>query len=228
VLERLFASAATIIFLSCGDPSEVTLELTLIDRDTEQPIPHALVSIEVGGIYVENADTSKGPPAYQFGGRADEQGKLSVRVPDDDLGFHVFAAGYRYRPYATEPGAKTSHTIRVSPQLPEDVPPTVTEARVEPDVVEAGGSFRMIATVAAADPVADPLSDETLAILEGADFSVALDPPSAGVQGVGFPDGVYQKTLTAPEEPGTYVYHLVATTEHCITSIPVSVSLTVQ
>ncbi len=213
--------------LALGCDGESKLALTFVDADTNEPIPHALVSGEVGGIYVKNDDTSKGSPAYELGGRADENGKLTLVVPNDQIGLHAFADGYRYAPRKAEGGTDTELTIAIRRQLPEDFVPTLTAASIDPPSVAPGGSFTITVTAAAGSPD-DPLSDETLAILDGGDFSVALDPPSAGVQGVGFPDGVYQKKLEAPAEPGLYVYYLVATSEHCVTSDAVALELTVR
>lgn len=224
----LRGSSLVAALAATGCATQVELDITLVDRETKAPLPNALISVEVGGIYVKNDDTSLGSPAYQYGGKADAAGKVRLSVPDDQLGFHVFAEGYRYRPYRVEGDEVLAHTIEVSPQLPEDRPPTVADVKLEPATVAAGGTFTISATVNAADPSGDPLSDETLAILEDGDFSVALDPPSAGVQGVGFPDGFYKKQLEAPAAPGKYTYFIVATSELCITSAPQSVVLTVQ
>ena len=218
---------AASIASSCGTDENVDVHLLIVDNATQAPLAGALVSVESGGIYVENSDTSKGSAAYQYGGVADAEGKVTLSVPADVLGFHVFAAGHRYAPRKVTAEATMDLTIPANPALAQDTPPTLTDAAVDPATVAPGGSFTIMVTATAANQD-DPLSDETIAILEGGDYSVALDPPSKGQQGVRYPDGQYKKALTAPNKAGTYVYHLVTTTEGCLTGDPVAVTLTVQ
>jgi len=68
-----------------------------------------------------------------------------------------------------------------------------------------------------------------VAVLPEMGQSMALDPPApGGLQGHGFPDGVWSRTFNAPSTPGTYAYQLIATTEGCVTSNRLEVALTVR
>src|SRR5207302_9572150 len=108
-----------------------------------------------------------------------------------------------------------------------EMPPTLTHARLEPAKVLADATFSVRVTAAAPSP-ADPLSEEVIVVEATATMSAELDPPSAGVQGKGFPDGEWSRSLTAPHAAGTYTYYLSATTEGCIVSDLVLLKLEVQ
>lgn len=216
--------------LGCtADDDGSNLVVTVLDAKSEEPLPNALMVVEEGGIYIKNADPSKGSPAYQYGGRADAEGIFRLTLPAGDKGLHIFAAGHRYAPakVTIEQSDVTTKEVLASPELPADQAPTISNVTIDPASASPGAQITLSATATAAS-AADPLSDETLAILAERAFSIALDPPSAGVQGVGFPDGLYTKTFAAPDAPGQYSYFVVATSEGCITSTPVSVTLTVQ
>jgi len=230
-MRTLIASA--VLVAGCGSDDSTgqgPVRLTLVDAASNAALPGALAAVEEGGIYIANPDTSKGSSAYVYGARADEQGILVIDLPEGDKGFHIFAEGHRYAPAhfpVGDPEIEIERTVTVAPLLPEDQLPTISDAAIEPSQAGPGDEVTVTAMVAAAH-AEDPLSDETLAILPEQEWSAALDPPSPGEQGVGFPDGLYSKTFRAPDAAGTYVYALVATTEGCITSKAASVTLEVR
>jgi len=213
----------------CGEVDSATadgrsLRARVVDADSGAPLGGALVSIELGGIYLGNPDTSKGNPHYAIGGRADPDGRFNIPVPDEELGLHVFHDDYLYAPWRIDQGDDFGPVIKAERRRAVLMKPTVSNARAEPSVVDAGGRFRMTADVAAATSD-DPLSDETLVIEPTTFFTAALDPPSAGEQGVGFPDGTYSRELDAPAKSGTYEYFVVATSEGCVTSDAVRIAV---
>jgi hypothetical protein len=204
-----------------------TLTVHALDADTEEGLAGALVSIERGGIYVKNADTSKGNPHYQIGGQADATGTFTIPVPHDTLGLHIFAPGYYYGPGSAEVTGDMEMTIYVKRLLPMLVEPTLSGLVADPTSVAAGDTFTISVDVNASS-ADDPLSDETLVIEPTQFWTAALDPPSPGEQGVAYPDGAYSLTVEAPTEPGTYTYYVTTTSEGCVTSQPVSVDVEVM
>lgn len=220
----LFAMALT---ACAGTPDEAELRIKVVGASTHEPLGQALVSIERGGLYVSNPDPSVGSPAYVYGAVVGDDGTVRMTLPTDDLGVHTFYAGHYYGSRKVELDQDLGITINMESFQNDETPPSLENATLEPAVVGPGDDFSVSADVATGDPD-DPLSDEVVVVLADQVFSRALDPPSEGTQGKGFPDGLWQTTLTAPDEPGTYDYHLAATTEHCVTSDPVTLTLEVQ
>jgi len=209
-----------------GDPG--TLSVTVVDAASGDPIAGAVAAIEQGGIYLENPDPSRGNPSYVYGARTDAEGLLRVDVAGGTVGVHVFADGYRYAPKRVDVDGDVDTSIEAEAFLGADRLPTLSDSRIEPSVAAPGAEIVLSTTAAAADPERDPLSEETIVVLPDSALSWVLDPPSAGEQGVGFPDGPYTRTVAAPSVPGTYVYTFVTTTEACITSDRAEVTLTVE
>jgi hypothetical protein len=215
---------------SGSDDAGAALVGTVMDPNSEAPLPGALIVIEEGGLYRPIADPSKGSPAYQFGTRAGADGTFSIDVPTGDKGLHVFANGYRYWPsnQTIAEGETTEVTATPEPELPEDLQPTLSDPTFEPASVAAGGQATLHVTAKAGDAVTAPLSDEVLVVLPEQGFARALDPPSPGKPGQGYPDGVYSLSLTAPSEPGNFTYYVVASAENCVTTDTVTATLTVK
>jgi hypothetical protein len=199
----------------------------------------ALVAVEVGGLNQENPG-AVGPdgaveptlrinPFYQYGTRADEGGEFSLKVPEEELGIHAYAGGfYCGVPEAgtIDPASGTTLTLRLRP-LAEDggtppPQPTITSFTVTPEVVPPGGTLTMSALVEAVDPEHDPLSEQVLAIEPISNWAGIFAPPVPGTPGRGYPNGAYNRLVLAPVAPGEYVYYLVAATQACVVSEPVT------
>ncbi len=228
-------SFAVIATAACGDedPGFVegapgNLTVSVLDAASGDPVARAVAGIEQGGIYLENPDTSRGNPSYVYGARSDDRGIMQVELPGGTVGIHVFADGFRYAPKRVDVDGDGATTIEAEPFLLADRLPSMSDCSIVPAVVAAGGEVVLSATAAAADPDGDPLSEETIVVQPDTSASWVLDPPSPGEQGVGFPDGRYARTVRAPTEPGEYLYVFVTTTEACITSDRVEITLTVE
>jgi hypothetical protein len=222
-----FAPLSTV---GCGssDEGDATLRVTVASSLDAAPLAGALLSIEQGGLYLPNSDTSKGNPHYTLGGRAGNDGVISLSVPQGaTLGLHAFALDFLYAPRKVVADGDVSLTIKPLPRDATLAKPTLANARAEPASVGPGESFEIIAD-AAAGAADDPLSDETLLVEPWTHRTAALDPPSPGVQGQGYPDGTYRLTRTAPGKTGSYSYWVVTTTEGCVTGDPVEVVLEVK
>jgi hypothetical protein len=70
----------------------------VIDSETGARIPNAVVTLEVGGVYLPYCDPSKGNPSYEMGGITGADGTFNIPVPMSvsSFGIHVFADGYLY------------------------------------------------------------------------------------------------------------------------------------
>ena len=212
----LSASAA-----SCGSsvdlPSRhtpVVVSGRVTDAATKKPLAGAVIAVEIGGHYVTNPDPSKANPSYQRGTVTDEQGSYSLTLPGPSLGFHSFVKGFKYGTDGVE-GSGTA-TLDLSMEPAKEPPPTLTGATLTPTTVAPGGALTISVTAAKAPGSKDPLSEEVLVVEPINTMSAALDPPSAGVQGTGYPDGVWRRALVAPMARGHYVYYLTVTTEGCV------------
>jgi hypothetical protein len=106
------------------------------------------------------------------------------------------------------------------------IPPATGTCPAAATSVAPGAQFMISAQVSAGDPK-DPLSEEVIVIHPDSNQSKALDPPSPPVSR-GFPDGPWSATLTAPQQPATYQYYLSATSEGCVTSDTVPLTIIVQ
>jgi hypothetical protein len=204
----------------------------------------ALVAIEVGGLDREPPG-AVGPdggvqatlmidPYYMYGTATDGEGAFSVEVPDEKVGVHVYAAGY----YCGVPDAgvripgKAAVLVRPLPlavtdggKTPER--PTITGFTVSPAIVLPGGTLTMAAVVKSGEP-GDPLSEQVLAIEPTTGWAGAFSPPVPGTWGKGYPNGIYSRLVIAPTIPGEYVYHLLAATEACVVSDPVTAHVIVS
>jgi hypothetical protein len=208
---------------SCATPDEAELRVKVFDVGQNLSLAGAVIAIERGGIYVTNPDPSRGNPSYVWGARASDQGTLGIRLPTGPIGVHAFADGHYYGAHELELDQDLGITVNIERFQREEVPPTIAGATLEPSVVTPGQSFTISAEVTQGDSgppnhASDPLSEEVIVVDPVGLHSRALDPPSAGIQGTGFPDGVWSTTLSAPSEPGTYDYYLTATSEGCVTS----------
>jgi hypothetical protein len=202
--------------------------------ETGEP-PAALIAIERGGLYVEPAfaklpDGGPRPtiavdPFYAYGTITNAHGAFRLEVPDEKLGIHVYSSGYYCgvpAAGAIEPGSGRV-TIALQPLVgagggKPPAQPRITGFTANPTVVLPGESIAMTATVEAQDPDSDPLSEQVLAIEPKAGWAGAFAPTTAGTWGKGYPNGVYNRLVVAPEAPGEYTYYLVAATEACIVS----------
>jgi hypothetical protein len=168
-----------------------------------------------------------GAPAYIYGGMTSGAGTLFLNIPTDDVGVHTFFDGYYYGSRELTLDQNLGITVSMETFQNNETPPSITNPKLEPATVGPKEQFVVSADVARGD-ADDPLSDEVIVVFADAHFSRAMDPPSAGVQGKGFPDGIWKTTLTAPDQPGTYHYDFAATSEQCVTSDLVRLTLEVQ
>ena len=221
-----------------GGTGTVTLEGTVTDRDTSQPLAGSIVIVEVGGIYQPNPDPTQANPFYKISALVAADGTFSVDVPAGAVGLHTFQNGYYYGVLGIKDvGAKpTGNAVTVKALLPLDVKPTTKNLTLTPSTVAAGGQVSLSVEAthapragdAGADAGADPLSEEIIAAETTTHWAAILKPPTPGQQGVESPDGIYTTTFAAPSTPGTYTYALVGSSEGCITSDRLTATLTVQ
>ena len=227
MLNTALAVSTTVATACARTPEEAELRIKVVNASTQAPLDGALVAIERGGIYVTNPDPSVGNPAYVYGAMTAADGTVRMRLPTDQLGVHTFYAGYYYGSRLVDLDQGLGVTVSMETFQNDEVPPFMANAALEPSVVAPGDEFTVTADVTHGD-ADDPLSEEVLVVFADEHFSRALGPPSAGVQGTGYPDGTWTTMLTAPDSPGTYAYHLVATSELCVTSDPVTLTLEVD
>lgn len=229
-----FRIAPIALLAACGSKVDlppprakpITVTGRVVDATTGLALAHVPIAVEIGGHYVTNPDPSKGNPSYQRGTVTDDRGTYTLHLISGSLGFHSFLDKYHYGTQGLSADGDVQFDIPMEERTIES-PPTLTNARLEPARVYGGGSFTIKVTAAAPSPK-DPLSEEVIVVEATTSMSAALDPPSPGVQGRGFPDGEWSRRLTAPSSPGTYVYYLSATTEGCIVSDLALLKLEVQ
>jgi hypothetical protein len=243
-----------------GQPtSTTTMPTTDAETDSTAPLvrlhgrvhgvarqpPFALVAIELGGLNQKNPaalgpggeaePTVKIDRLYAYGAATDETGAFSLLVPDEKIGVHVYANGFRCG--VPEAGAivPAKEVVSVTPiSLTEGdgsaapQKPTITDFTASPEVVMPGESVTLAAQVEAADPEHDPLSEQVLGIEPATHWAGAFAPPSPGTSGKGYPNGLYGRLVIAPMETGEYVYYLVAATESCVVSEPARVVVRVS
>ncbi len=217
----VLAQALTVV--GCGSPDTVELRVKVFDIGQNTPLAGAVVAIEQGGIYLANPDPSRGNPSYVWGARAGDEGTLSMTLPTGPIGVHTFIDGHYYGSRSLDLDQPLGITVNMEGFQHEEVPPTITGATLDPASVAPGAMVTLSAAVTQGDHGApdhgpDPLSEEVIVTDPAGRRSRALDPPSAGVQGTGFPDGTWGTTLRAPTEAGSYDYYLTATSEGCVTS----------
>jgi hypothetical protein len=205
---------------ACAAPEQAELRIKVADTDGRRPLSGAIVAMEVGGLYVTNPDPSRGNPSFTYGARTDAQGTLRLSLKTDDIGVHTFFGGYYYGARLVELDQDLGVTILMSSfatRDPPPAPPTIANERLEPPAVSPGAQFEVSAEVTKGDS-GDPLSEEVIVTFPEQMLARALDPPSAGIPGKMYPDGIWSTRLVAPERPGRYEYFLTATTEGCVNS----------
>jgi hypothetical protein len=205
------------------------------DPDTDAALPLAVVAIELGGLDQTNP-AAIGPdggtvptlminPFYQYGTITDDAGAFSLEVPRGPVGVHVYKGGFFCgvaEASETRPG-KTEVLVKLEP-LPvaeggsTPAKPVISGFTMSPPVVAPGDTIAMSARVEAADPEADPLSEQVVAVEPTSSWAGAFAPPEAGTQEGGFPNGIYGRLVPAPLTPGTYTFYLVAATRSCVVS----------
>jgi len=226
VLSALALSILATLAGCSDDPDEATVRVTVLDSN-DAPVPGALLGIEEGGAYQHTPDPAKGNPSWSYGAQAGANGQAQLTLPTGTYGFHSFVAGYYYGTSEVEIDSDP-HEVTVKTRLLDgQMVPTVTDFALDPPAVAAGGSVT-ISVNAAAAAADQPLSEEVIVVIPALSICAAMDPPSAGMPGVAYPDGVYTKTLTAPSEPGSYEVWISVTSEGCVTAPPISMQLQVQ
>jgi hypothetical protein len=199
----------------------------VVDGRTGAPLKGSLVFVELCGLYTDNPDPSKGHPNYRFGTIVGDDGKFMVEVPRGAAGIHTFLPGYRYGFSPIEDTGAPSLELKVEPLLPADQRPILTDFKATPATAAPGQEITFAVTVRAGTPK-DPLSEEVLLLEATSSVARALDPPSRGVQGKAYPDGIWSTKVAAPSGPGTYTYHVGATTEGCIVGENLTLEVTVK
>lgn len=177
-------------------------------------------------------------------------------VENGQVGIHTFSDGYRYGSlkFKLRDGNALVTTRRHFLVPPGQDPATATDAEFEPTatdfLVASGGAPGKEITVAPGAPLEfsvvvkagsgplaeqhDVMSDEVLVVQPDLSWAGAMTPPPEGcattgcVQGKGFPDGKWTRAVAAPTKPGKYTYYSVTTSEKCVTSRRLTVSVTVQ
>ena len=199
----------------------------LEDGKTGAPLKGSLVFVELCGLYTENPDPSKGHPNYRFGTIAKDDGTYEVEVPRGAAGLHTFLPGYRYGFMPVGDTGQPNGALKVEPLLPADQRPSLTDFKVSTITANVGQEITFSVTARAATPK-DPLSEEVLLVEPTTSVARALDPPSRGVQGKAYPDGVWSTKVAAPMMPGMYTYHVGVTTEGCIVGENLTIDVTVR
>lgn len=198
----------------------------VVDGKTGAPLKGSLVFVELCGLYTDNPDPSKGHPNYRFGTIVGDDGKFMVEVPRGTAGIHTFLPGYRYG-FSPIEDTGSPLELEVEPLLPADRRPTLTDFKATPATPAPGQEITFAVTVRAATPK-DPLSEEVLLLEPTTSVARALDPPSRGIPGKMYPDGLWSTKLAAPSAPGTYTYHVGATTEGCVVGENLTLEVTVK
>ena len=103
----------------------------------------------------------------------------------------------------------------ILPGVEVDRRPAISDFRVSASEVQAGAPISFSVNVRAVNPK-DPISEEVLIVEPRTSIARALTPPRRGIQGKGFPDGLWTTTIGAPSAPGEYTYTLGVTSEQCI------------
>ncbi len=214
---------------TCGQENEplVTLRGKVVKGMTDAPVEAGThVAVELCGHYSVNPDPSKAHPNYRYATATAADGTFEIRVPRGPGGLHTYFDGYRYGTMPLGSTDSVDNVVRMEPLLASDVKPTVKDFIVTPTTVSPGGSLTISAGVFAAS-ARDPISEEVLVIEPTTSFARALNPPSRGKPGTGFPSGTWTRVITAPSAPGKYVYTLDATSEQCVNADRASVEVTV-
>jgi hypothetical protein len=203
---------------------------TVVDGVTNQPLANAVVTLEIGGVYVFFSDASRPSPYYQYGGITASDGTFDVLVPQEQLGIHTFTSGYLYAGREKIDDPSVPGTLILSkPIAPEQVPlkPSVSAFTATPATVAAGATFVLSANVQKGPAGTDPLSDEIIVVQPDTAWCGEMAPPAPGGHD-DYPDGTYSRTVTAPAKAGTYTYWLATSSAGCIISDNRSTTVTVQ
>jgi hypothetical protein len=205
----------------------------------------ALVVIETGGLDQPNpaalADgavmaTLLPNPFVRLGAVSDRDGAFSFSVPAGTVGLRVLAPGFleltQTIETATTPDATPDATEAVATLLPEGTeagtgaPPQITGINAIPTLVAPGVGIEF-AVQAMAGTSDDPLSEDVLLVAPSVGWAGALAPPTPAVPGGPYPDGVYNRVVSAPTIPGLYTFTAVVASLHRQTSLQASVTITV-
>jgi hypothetical protein len=202
----------------------------VVDDATSQPLASAVVTLEVGDVYVDFSDRSRPSPYYMYGGITASDGTFTVMVPNERIGIHTFTTGYLYagKVAITDPSAPgTLVKSKAIPAQQATYKPVVTAFTATPSTVAAGTPFELSANVVKGTVGTDPLSDEILLVQPDTGFCGEMTPPAPGARD-DYPDGRWARTVFAPAKAGTYTYWLVTTSAGCVTSDNQSLTVTVQ
>ncbi len=215
---------------TCNQESEPLEPLrgTVRDARTGEPLAGSIVMVELCKLYSENPDPSKAHPNYRYSAMTGGDGTFSVQVPRGPVGLHTFQVGYRYGFVDIKADApRTDIQVRAEPLLPADKIPSLKNFVVSPASVVPGAKVRFSLEVTAGT-AKDPLSDEVVLAEPSRSFGRAMTPPSRGLRGKAFPDGLWTLDVEAPTIPGKYTYMASATSEGCVTGARPLVELVVR
>jgi hypothetical protein len=208
-----------------GGTTRVTGTVTSQVNGASVPVPHAMIAVEYGGLYIPYCDLSHASPFYVFGTVADQNGSFALDVQPGSLGFHSYANGQFYGRASLDTSKGSKVTISTAP-LGAQPKPTLAKAAFDTSAVSVGATVRISAIVHAGTS-SDPLSDEVVVIEPTQSWAAELDPPTGGKKD-DFSDGTWSRTFAAPAKEGKYTYWLEATSAGCATSDLVQLTLEVH
>ncbi|CAN5349680.1 hypothetical protein BH09MYX1_BH09MYX1_35200 [soil metagenome] len=203
---------------TCGQESGemVTLSGRVVDS-ASAPVDDANVFVELCDLYSDNPDPAKAHPNYRYGTTTKADGTYSVSVPAGSGGLHVFKPTFRYGFTRLANLSGAAPEIRLEKLLSQDKPPALAGFSADSVDVAAGSPLRFKVGVQAGRTT-DPLSEEVLVLEGGTGRARAMAPPSRGIQGTGYPNGIWTLALDAPQTRGTYTYSVSVSSEQCVTS----------
>jgi hypothetical protein len=212
-------------------------------RAGDAGVPQALVVIETGGLDQPNpaalgADGALMPtllpnPFVRFGALSDTTGAFSFSVPAGTVGLRVLAPGFleltQELETATSPDATgTAAVVTLVSEGSEAgmTPPLIVGLNAIPTLVAPGVGVEF-AVKAMAGTRDDPLSEDVLLVAPSLGWAGALAPQTAAVPGGPYPDGLYNRVVSAPTTPGLYTFTAVVASIHRQTSLQASITVTV-
>lgn len=198
------------------------------------PQAGSTVIVELCALYSENPDPSKAHPNYRYATVTREDGTFEVMVPQGKVGIHTFKNGWFYgrvevddapdrfieTPFFVEAAARSSKA------------PTLSSFKVSP--AEAAPGQTLSFSVDTRRAGTDPMSEEVVVYEPTTSVARAFTPPGRGapqreVGGkAGWPDGTWTATMPAPSRPGTYTFYAHSTSEHCVSSNKLGISVLVR
>jgi hypothetical protein len=226
-------------------PPNVSLVGRVVGVGGDAGVENAIVVVEVGGLDrpIPDASAPDGAPLPTL--TSDpyielsaltpvDEGGFAFQVPEGAVGLHVLAPSFLESLVATTASSADAHpapTVVALTPLPkvDGAPPArpiATELTPSAPYVLPGSPITFLVQVAAASP-SDPLSRDVFLVEPATQMAVALAPPTPGIPGGAYPDGVYSLIVTAPNAVGSYTYTVVAASLGRVTSEPVSVSVAV-